>query len=92
MDITTTPETLIPDDLPEWQGRKGQKALRINLAVSPENADFLRIVSKDYEVNMTALINRIIQLFREQNPDILTTAISHQRNKAALQTKKADTD
>ena len=90
MNVTTTPDNLIPDNMPEWQGKKGQKAMRINLAVSAENAEFLRIVSKDYEVNMTALVNRIIQLFREQNPDILETAISHQKNKAALQSKEAN--
>ena len=76
----------------KWQGKKGQKADRINMAFSPENSEFLDIVSKDYGMNKTALVNRILDLFREDHPEVMATAISHQKAQKLLHSKKeADT-
>lgn len=72
----------------KWQGSKGHKADRLNMAFSPENSEFLDTVSKDYGMNKTALVNRILDLFREDHPEVMATAISHQKAKELLQKKK----
>ena len=90
---TMKPESLIPEDLPKQQGHRGQKAARVNMAFSPENTEFLRIVSKGYKVNMTALVNHIIDRYRTENPEVMSTAISYERIQTELQerTKEAVT-
>ena len=70
------------------QGSKGHKADRLNMAFSPENSAFLDIVSKDYGMNKTALVNRILDLFREDHPEVMATAISHQKAQKLLHNEK----
>ncbi len=54
------------------QGRKGCKAVRINMAFTPENYDFLKTVSKAYGSNMTVFCNKIIEDYRKDHTEIYT--------------------
>ncbi len=52
------------------QGRKGCGQHRINLAFTPENYDFIQIVSVVSGQTMTEFINHIIDKYREERSDI----------------------
>ena len=79
MNENTTPGSLIPDDLPEWQGRKGNKAKRFNIAFNADNSAFLDIVSKDYHVNVTSLVNHILDRYRTEHPEVMEIALNRQK-------------
>ena len=53
------------------QGKKGAKAQRFNMAFTPSNLDFIRILSKLKGQTMTQFVNEIIDREREQNADIV---------------------
>jgi hypothetical protein len=53
------------------QGKKGYKLQRINMAFTPDNIDYLRLVSKAKGLTMTQFVNEIIDRERERNSDIL---------------------
>ena len=47
------------------QGKKGAKAQRFNMAFTPSNLDFIRIMSKINGQTMTQFVNEIIDRERE---------------------------
>ena len=51
------------------QGRKGCKAYRINMAFTPENHDFIKILSKASGRTMTQYVNELIASYRAEHPE-----------------------
>ncbi len=56
------------------QGRKGCKAVRINMAFSPENYDFIRVMARVTGKTMTEFANLAITKYREEHPEIYDKA------------------
>lgn len=56
------------------QGRKGCKAGRINMAFTPDNIEFIRVMSKASGKNMTEFVNLVITAYRNEHPEILGQA------------------
>lgn len=50
------------------QGRKGCKATRINMAFTPENHEFIKIMSRIHGKTMTEFANLVIERYREEHP------------------------
>ena len=55
----------------QTQGKKGYKMQRINMAFTPDNIEFLRVVSKVKGQTMTQLVNTILDEAREANKDLI---------------------
>lgn len=51
------------------QGRKGCKATRINMAFTPENHEFIKIMAGVTGQTMTEFANLAIQRYREEHPE-----------------------
>lgn len=49
------------------QGRKGAKQQRINMAFSPENMDYMRVMAGLKGVSITRFVNDLIARDREKN-------------------------
>lgn len=58
----------------QTQGRKGAKAYRINMAFTPDNHEFLRIMGKVTGKTMTQFCNLCIERYRKEHPDIYEKA------------------
>ena len=56
------------------QGRKGCKAVRINMAFTPDNHEFIKIMSNITGQNMTEFTNHIIEQYRKEHPEIYEQA------------------
>ena len=56
------------------QGRKGCKAIRIHMAFTPDNHEFIKIMSTITGQNMTEFTNAIIKQYREEHPEIYEQA------------------
>ncbi len=56
------------------QGRKGCKAVRINMAFTPENYQFIQIVSRVYGKTMTGFANQVIERYRKEHPELYEKA------------------
>jgi ribosomal protein L20 len=56
------------------QGRRGVKAQRINMAFTPSNLDYMRVMAGLKGISMTQLVNDIIAREREQNKEAYETA------------------
>lgn len=56
------------------QGRKGCKAVRINMAFSPENHEFIKTMARISGKTMTEFANLCIQKYREEHPDLYEQA------------------
>lgn len=56
------------------QGRKGCKATRINMAFTPENHEFIKIMAKASGKTMTEFSNLVIAAYRKEHPEILAEA------------------
>lgn len=56
------------------QGRKGCKANRINMAFTPENHEFIKIMARISGKSMTEYCNFVIQKYREEHPEIYDQA------------------
>ena len=52
------------------QGRKGCKAVRINMAFTPENYEYIQTMSRLRGQSLTAFVNKLIDKHREQNADL----------------------
>lgn len=55
----------------QTQGKKGYKMQRINMAFTPDNIEFLRLVSKVKGQTMTQLVNAILDQEREKQKELL---------------------
>ena len=49
------------------QGRKGMKAARINMAFTPENYDYIRVMRSMRGENMTDFVNYVIAEHRREH-------------------------
>ena len=56
------------------QGRKGAKAIRINMAFSPSNHEFIKVMAKASGRTMTQLTNDIITAYRNEHPEFMEQA------------------
>ena len=56
------------------QGRKGCKAIRINMASTPENHEFIKVMSKATGRTMTEFANDVIAAYRKEHPEFMEQA------------------
>lgn len=56
------------------QGRKGCKAVRINMAFTPENHEFIKIMAKISGKTMTEFANLVVERYRDEHPEIYEQA------------------
>lgn len=56
------------------QGRKGCRAVRINMAFTPDNHEFIKIMAKASGKTMTEFANLVITAYRREHPDLLEQA------------------
>ena len=52
------------------QGRKGCKATRINMAFTPENHEYIKVMAKISGKTMTEFTNIIIERYRTEHPEL----------------------
>lgn len=58
------------------QGRKGCKAIRINMAFTPENHEYIKVMAKVTGKTMTEFANLAIERYRTEHPDLYDQAKS----------------
>ena len=56
------------------QGRKGCKAIRINMAFTPENHEFIKVMATISGKTMTEFANFIVERYRNEHPEIYEQA------------------
>ena len=56
------------------QGRKGCKAIRINMAFTTENHEFIKIMAKISGKTMTEFANLVVERYRTEHPDLYEQA------------------
>ena len=56
------------------QGRKGCKAIRINMAFTPSNHEFIRVMAKASGRTMTEFTNLVIAAYQREHPEIMEKA------------------
>ena len=66
------------------QGRKGAKAVRINMAFWTENHDFLSYGARAHGMNMTKFCNLVIEAYRREHPDKEEKALEAKRNAESI--------
>lgn len=54
----------------DTQGKRGKKALRMTMAFSEENMDYIRTMGKLESGGATAYVNRLIEADRRKNADV----------------------
>ena len=56
------------------QGRKGCKATRINMAFTPENHEFIKVMARLTGKTMTEFANLAIERYRTEHPELYEQA------------------
>ena len=56
------------------QGRKGCKAPRINMAFTPENHEYVKIMARATGKSMTEFTNLVIERYRTEHPELIEKA------------------
>ena len=56
------------------QGRKGCKATRINMAFTPANHEFIKVMAKATGKTMTEFTNVVIEAYRNEHPEFMQQA------------------
>ena len=56
------------------QGRKGCKAIRINMAFTPENHAFIKLMARATGRTMTEFTNLVIAAYRQEHPEFTEEA------------------
>lgn len=56
------------------QGRKGCKAIRINMGFTPENHEFIKVMATISGKTMTEFANLIVERYRNEHPEIYEQA------------------
>lgn len=56
------------------QGRKGCKAVRINMAFTPDNHQFVKVMAKATGRTMTQFTNDVIAAYRHEHPEFMEQA------------------
>ena len=67
------------------QGRKGCKAVRINMAFWTENHNFITYGARAYGMTMTEFCNAVIEKYRKEHPDVQAKADEAQQNAESLE-------
>ena len=47
---------------------------RVNLALTAENYNELKLICEEYEISFTSLMNHIVKLYRQDHPEIVQNA------------------
>lgn len=58
----------------QTQGRKGVKAIRINMAFTPSNHEFIKVMAKATGRTMTEFTNVVIEAYRNEHPEFMEQA------------------
>lgn len=58
----------------QTQGRKGCKAVRINMAFTPENHEYIKVMARISGQTMTEYANQVIEKYRTEHPDLYDQA------------------
>ncbi len=58
----------------QTQGRKGVKAIRINMAFTPSNHEFIKVMAMASGKTMTEFTNLVIAAYRREHPEIMEKA------------------
>lgn len=58
----------------QTQGRPGMKMMRLNMAFSPSNTEFIRVMSRLNGQSMTRYINSVMDGERERKADVYQKA------------------
>ena len=58
----------------QTQGRKGVKAIRINMAFTPSNHEFIKVMAMASGKTMTEFTNLVIAAYRREHPEIMEQA------------------
>lgn len=58
----------------QTQGRKGCKATRINMAFTPDNHEFIKVMARIKGETMTEFTNYVIERYRTEHPEIFEQA------------------
>ena len=56
------------------QGRKGCKAIRINLAFTPDNHEFIKVMARISGQTMTQFTNLVVERYRAEHPELYDQA------------------
>lgn len=56
------------------QGRKGCKAIRINMAFTPDNHEFIKVMAKITGKTMTEFTNYVVEQYRTEHPELFAKA------------------
>ena len=56
------------------QGRKGCKATRINMAFTPANHEFIKVMARATGHTMTEFTNMVVAAYRNEHPEIMAQA------------------
>jgi enhancing lycopene biosynthesis protein 2 len=56
------------------QGRMGCKAIRINMAFTPDNHQFIKVMAKISGKTMTEFTNLVIERYRTEHPELYEQA------------------
>ena len=56
------------------QGRKGCKATRINMAFTPDNHQFIKVMARATGRTMTEFCNHVIAAYQREHPELLEKA------------------
>lgn len=56
------------------QGRKGCKNVRINMAFTPDNYEFIKLMAKATGKTMTEFTNMLIAAYRKEHPEYMEKA------------------
>ena len=67
-------ESYSTQNTPSTQGRKGEKLPRINMAFSPQNLEYLRVMAGIRGISITKYVNALIERDREQNGETFEAA------------------
>lgn len=51
------------------QGRKGCKAIRINMAFTPDNHEYIKTMARITGMTMTGFINFVVEQYRTEHPE-----------------------
>lgn len=58
----------------QTQGRKGCKSVRINMAFTPSNHEFIKVMAKASGKTMTEFTNLVIAAYQREHPEIMAQA------------------
>lgn len=58
----------------QTQGRKGCAAKRINMAFTPDNYEFIKVMAKASGRTMTEFTNLVIAAYQREHPEIMEQA------------------